>query len=140
MNLLELISELFNKGVTTIFKRSTVVIKFSDDDVVKIAELMDTIGDILIKTGHGYMLDHLSKIRLAAENRNSHLFKKYVLSNELFGGAGSLRDVYINDKESKITFAKLFIEFIDLTKALGISNPQIDKTRSDLYHLVNSNK
>lgn len=109
-------------------------IDFSDDNVERLTKLLDELGDTLIKTHYGNYVDYLSQIRLTAENRDTETFKELIISRELFGGAGALWEIWIEDKKSRKLFNKLFCEFMDILKEMGIRNARINQLRKDFKH------
>jgi hypothetical protein len=118
-------------GLFNIFKKPERPLDFSDDNVKQLATFTDTLGDTLIKAGYGFYVDHLSQIKLAAERHDEQGFKQYVVSRELFGGAGAMWEIWIEDKELRIKFESLFCQFVDLLKKIGISNGRINQIRKD---------
>lgn len=93
------------------------------------AKLSDQLGDILIKSGYGYGVDCLSQIRLAADKHDNERFKTLAISGELFGGAGAIWEIWIDDTELRLQFNKLFCDYIDLLIAMGVKNGRIDQVR-----------
>jgi len=102
---------------------------FSEENIEKFIIISDLIGDTLIKSGYGYLVDYLSQIRLRAEERDSNGFKKLVISNELFGGAGSLCDIWIEEKELRQKFEKEFADYLDLLMVIGLDDIRIRRER-----------
>ena len=98
---------------------------FSDENVKKFAVISDLIGDTLINSGYGYFVDYLSQIRLKVEEHDSEGFVKLVLSNELFGGAGSLRDIWIEEEALRSRFEKEFTEYLNLLITIGLDDKRI---------------
>jgi hypothetical protein len=111
------------------FKKKQPTLDFSDENVSKLSNITDALSDTLIKIGFGHMVDHLSQIRIAAERHNTDIFSKHVVSNELFGGTGSMWEIWIEDKMLRDKFEKHFCEFVDLIKKMGIRNKRIDQLR-----------
>jgi len=105
-------------------------IDFSNANVEAFSELSDKLGDTLIKAGFGSYIDNLSQIRLAAGKHDEETFKKLVVSRELFGSSGALWEIWIDDKQYKAQFNKLFADYIDLLKQMGIRNKRMNQVRS----------
>lgn len=104
-------------------------IDFSDDNVERLTKLLDELEDTLIKAHFGNYVDYLSQIRLTTENHDSETFKKLIISRELFGGAGALWEIWIEDKKSRELFNKQFCEFVDILKEMGIKNARVNQVR-----------
>ena len=84
-------------GIFDFLKKKKTPINFSDKNVSELILKSDLLGQTLIDNGLGFYTDYLSKIRLAAENKNESEFKKLVVSPELFGGSGALWEIHIEN-------------------------------------------
>jgi hypothetical protein len=104
-------------------------IDFSNDNVERLTAITDALGDTLIKAGFGVYVDQLAQIRLAAERHDKESFEKQVINNGLFGGAGALWEIWINDKQLQKNFDKRFCDFIDHLKRMGINNSRVNQVR-----------
>ncbi len=100
---------------------------FSNENIERFSELSDKIGDTLIKGGYGSFVDYLSQIRLKAENKNSVEFKRLVMSNSIFGGAGSLRDIWIEEEYLRNKFNNEFYTYLELLIKIGLDDKRILK-------------
>ena len=109
-------------------------IDFSNDNIERLTTITDALGDTLIRTGFGIYVDQLSQIRLAAERHDKENFEKQVINRGLFGGAGALWEIWIEDKQSQIKFEKQFCEFVDQLKCMGINNARINQVREGFNH------
>lgn len=117
-------------GLFNFFKRGgEPEIDFSDHKVQILSNLTDQLGDTLIKSGFGCYVDHLSAIRLSADKGDKEEFKKLVVSPELFGGAGALWEVWIEDNELRQKFKQQFCRLVDHLKEMGIRNGRVDQVR-----------
>ena len=74
-------------GFIDLFKKNESIIDFSDENVTQLTKLLDDIGDTLIKSGHGFYVDQLAQIRLAAERQDKDKFRLLVVSREQIGRA-----------------------------------------------------
>lgn len=117
-------------GLLDFITRRKKTIDFSEVNVQVLTKLSDEMGDTLIKAGFGFWVDYLSQIRLAADKRNEEEFKKLIISNELFGGAGAIWEVWIEDRQLRAKFNKQFCDYIDLLKSMGIENGRVNQIRS----------
>jgi hypothetical protein len=104
-------------------------IDFSQNNVERLATITDNLRDTLIKAGFGVYVDQLSQIRLAAERQDKEAFEKQVINRGLFGGAGALWEIWINDEQLQKTFEKQFCEFVDQLKKMGVNNPRVNQVR-----------
>jgi hypothetical protein len=116
---------LFNFG-----REKVETIDFSDEKVERLSNLTDQLGDILIKSGFGFYVDYLSQVRLSAEKRDKEKFKKLAISVELFGGAGALWEIWIEDNQLRVKFEQQFCRFVDQLKEMGIKNGRVDQVRN----------
>ena len=124
-------------GLFSFLKNYEQKIDFSDENVERLNTSTDELGDTLIKAGFGSMVDHLSQIRLAANRHDTNTFKTLVKSRELFGAAGAMWEISINDKQLQTKFKKQFCDFVDLLKTMGINNRRINQVRKDMDLLEN---
>jgi hypothetical protein len=116
-------------GLFNIFKKSLRPLDFSDDNLIRLSRLTNSLGDTLIKAGYGFYVDLLSQITLAAEQHDEEKFRKYVISKELFGGSGALWEIWIEDKDLRKTFDNQFCHFVDILKEIGIRNERVNQIR-----------
>ena len=116
------------------FFRKDRKIDFADENIEELAKLTIELGETLIRANLGFYVDYLSCIRLAAEQHDIETFKKKVISRELFGGAGALWEIWIEDNQLRRTFNKQFCEYVDLLKKMGIRNGRINQVRKSFKH------
>ena len=116
------------------FFRKEQKIDFTHENIEKLTKLTIELGDTLIRSNLGIYVDNLSGIRLAAEQHDTETFKKKVISRELFGGAGALWEIWIEDKQLRRTFNEQFCEYVDLLKKMGIRNERINQVRKSFKH------
>ncbi len=121
--------DFFNKRLT---------IDFSDDNIERLTKLSDELGETLMKVNLGFYVDFLAQIRLAAERHDTEDFKKKVISRELFGGAGALWEIWIEDKQLQTKFNKQFCDYVDLLKKMGIKNGRVNQVRK-VFNLLDKN-
>jgi hypothetical protein len=112
--------EIFNS-----WKKMRETIDFSDDNIAELIKKTDLLRQTLSENGKGFYIDYLSLILLAAENKNESEFKKLVISRELFGGAGALWEIHIENSTEYGKFNKQFSDYIDLLSRMGIKNGRI---------------
>lgn len=118
-------------GLLNFLKKTERPIDFSNDNIERLTKFADELGDTLIKTGFGLYVDILSQIKLEALRHNEEEFKKLVISRELFGGAGALWEIWIEEEHLRIKFEKQFCDFVDLLKLMGIRNGRVNQVRKN---------
>jgi len=116
------------------FFRKDKKIDFADENIEELSRMTIELGDTLMRANLGIYVDYLACIRLAAEQHDIETFKKKVISRELFGGAGALWEIWIEDKQLRRTFNEQFCEYVDLLKKMGIRNGRINQVRKSFKH------
>lgn len=116
-------------GIFDFLTKKKVTIDFTDENVAELTLKSDLLGQTLIDNGIGFYIDHLSQIRLAADNKNEAEFKKLVISRELFGGSGALWEIHIENPTEYKKFNKQFTEYVDLLTRMGIKNGRVKQIR-----------
>ena len=121
-------------GIFDFWKKNTPI-DFSEQNISELNQKSDILGQTLIDNGLGFYVDYLSQIRLSADNKNESEFRKLVVSRELFGGAGALWEIHIDNPTEYRKFNKLFTEYIDLLKRMGIKNGRVNQIRKTMPKL-----
>lgn len=121
-------------GIFDFWKKRTPI-DFSEQNVSELTRKSDILGQILIDNGLGFYVDHLSQIRLSADNKSEPEFRKLVVSRELFGGSGALWEIHIENPTEYKKFNKHFTEYIDLLKRMGIKNGRVNQIRKTMPKL-----
>jgi len=116
-------------GIFDFLKKKKIPIDFSDKNVSELTQKSDLLGQTLIDNGLGFYVDYLSKIRLAAEDKNELEFRKLVISRELFGGSGALWEIHIENPIEYSKFNKQFCEYLDLISRMGIKHRALKQIR-----------
>jgi hypothetical protein len=116
-------------GIFDFWKKKKIPIDFSEQNISELTQKSDLLGQTLINNGLGFYVDYLSKIRLAADNKNESEFKELVISRELFGGAGALWEIHIENQTEYKKFNKQFCEYLDLISRMGIKHRALKQTR-----------
>lgn len=122
-------------GIFDFLKTKKISIDFSDENVSELTLKSDLLGQTLIDNGFGFYVDHLSQIRLSADKKNESEFRKLVISRELFGGAGALWEIYIENPTEYKKFNKQFSEYVDLLTRMGIKNGRVKQIRKTMKKL-----
>lgn len=107
-------------------------IDFSDNRVKRLSQLIDELSMTLMKADRTSYIKLLSEIKDAAQNKDNETFKKLVISNSLFGGAGAMWEIWIDDTQLQSTFERQFYLFVDTLQKMGISNGRINQVKSGL--------
>ncbi|WP_276371923.1 hypothetical protein [Chryseolinea sp. H1M3-3] len=116
-------------GFFDFINKKESAIDFSDEKVELLSKLIDQLGDTLIKSGFGFYVARLSEIRLSATQRDKEKFKELVVSPDLFGGAGALWEIWIEDTDLRKKFEREFCRLVDHLKDIGIKNGRVDQVR-----------
>jgi hypothetical protein len=122
-------------GIFNFLKTKKTPIDFSDENVSELTLKSDLLGQTLIDNGLGFYVDHLSKIRLSADKKNESEFREFVISRELFGGAGALWEIHIENPTEYKKFNKQFSEYVDLLTRMGIRNGRVKQIRKTMQKL-----
>ncbi|MDG4717349.1 hypothetical protein [Winogradskyella marincola] len=100
-------------------------LNFSVENIESLTKSVTELKDVLTKIGTSVGQQELTNVLASAMKKNSKLFKKYVLTNELFGGAGALWELYCGNENLQSEFQNKFNNFCrDLIK-IGIKNRRI---------------
>ncbi len=110
-------------------------INFSEENISELTLKSDLLGQTLIDNGLGFYVDHLSQIRLSADKKNESEFRKLVISRELFGGAGALWEIYIENLAEYQKYNKQFSEYVDLLTQMGIKNGRVKQIQKTMRKL-----
>ena len=122
-------------GIFDFLKTKKIPIDFSDENVLELTLKSDLLGQTLIDNGLGFYVGHLSQIRLSADKKNESEFRKLVISRELFGGAGALWEIYIENPTEYKKFNKQFSEYVDLLTRMGIRNGRVKQIRTKMQKM-----
>ncbi|WP_421804210.1 hypothetical protein [Flagellimonas sp.] len=107
-----------------IFKRNKEL-NFSDENIESLTKSVTELKSVLDEIGTSLGQQELTNVLASAMKKDSQLFKKYVLTNELFGGAGALWELYCGDEKLQSKFQNKFNSFCrDLIK-IGVENRRI---------------
>lgn len=111
-------------------------IDFSESNIKLLTDLTETLNTILVGNGFWVYTDLLEKIRIAAHSKNEDDFINFLIDNALFRGSGALWEIYIDDKNERLEFNKIFCQYIDQIKSMGINNERINQVRETLPLLI----
>ncbi len=118
-------------GIFDFLKKKTPI-DFSEENISELTLKSDLLGQTLIDNEMGFYVDYLSQIRLAADNKNDAEFKKLVISPELFGGAGALWEIYINNSTEHQKYKIQFSEYVELLIKMGIRSRRVNQIRKSI--------
>lgn len=111
-------------------------IDFSEDKTNLLINVTEKLNDILTKANFFVYTSLLENIKNAAISKNEDEFIELVGNNALFGGAGALWEIYIENEYKRIEFNRLFCSYIDNLKLMGINNNRINQIRQTLPQLL----
>ena len=102
-------------------------LNFSEKNINSLTKSVTELKNILTEIGTSVGQQDLSNVLASAMKKDSELFRKYVLTNELFGGAGALCDLYCGNDKLQSEFQNLFIKFCEDLNNIGIKNQRINQ-------------
>lgn len=105
---------------------------FSDKNIESLSESVTELKSILRETGMSTGLQELTNILASAMKKDSKLFRKYILTNELFGGTGALWELYCGNDNLQTEFQNRFRKFCMELKNIGINNRRINQVINGL--------
>ncbi len=109
----------------SLFKREPEEIKFTNDNKELFKSLLTDIYTILRDNAYTNQANWIIQILSCVEKEDTVGFKKKVISTDLLGGAGSVVDVWIDDKEKMERLDQLMNSFLKLTLESGLKNSLI---------------
>ncbi|KAF0127917.1 MAG: Uncharacterized protein FD155_3491 [Bacteroidetes bacterium] len=86
------------------------------------SSVLTTLFELLKKNGHNSQADFIKELILLINQENFNSFIQSLNGVNMWGGAGAVWEVYIEDKESSKEFEKSVIKLINImeeTKILG---------------------
>ncbi|MET1259882.1 hypothetical protein ABV409_11080 [Flagellimonas sp. DF-77] len=105
---------------------------FSDENIESLSESVVDLKNILSKIGTNIGSHELNNVLASAMKKDSKSFKKSILTNELFGGAGALWELYCGDDNLQNEFDKRLKNFCLELKKIGISNARVNQILNGL--------
>lgn len=109
-----------------------MITRFSPERIRKIERIIDELLIILNKNGF-YAYDKiLLNLKECIKSMTVQELISIFNTNALFGGAGALWEIYIEDTDDRIIFIKLFTDLITQFKDGGIQNKRIDEVKNIL--------
>jgi len=100
---------------------------FSDEKVYALEESVSKLKEILSKAGFDSFNQSLTNILSAASKRDDEKFKGFSLTNELFGGSGSLWEIWIGNEQQQHEFEERFVDFVNNLKNMGLRNRRMSQ-------------
>ncbi|WOD42162.1 hypothetical protein [Hwangdonia lutea] len=107
-----------------IFTRNKYL-NFSEENIESLTKSVAELKNILTEIGTSVGQQELTNVLESAMNKDSKLFKKHLLTNELFGGAEALCEFYCGNDKLQSEFQTLFLKFCEDLKNIGITNRRI---------------
>ena len=100
---------------------------FSEAKVHSLSESILDLKNLLNEIGTSIGSQELNNVLAAAMKKDPELFKKYVFTNELFGGSGALWEIYCGNEGLQEEFNKRFVRFCQDLKNIGIKSFTINR-------------
>lgn len=104
------------------FKKRTYQIDFSEDNKEQFTTLLTEILEILRDSAYSAQANWIIQILSTVYKEDQEEFKSKVISAELLGGAGSVVDVYLEDKKSRNRLGYLMNTFLRLVIKSGLNH------------------
>ena len=100
-------------------------LNFSEENIESLTKSVTELKDVLTKIGTSLGQQTLTNVLASAMKKDSKIFKENVLTNELFGGAGALWELYCGNDNLQSEFQNKFNEFCQDLIRIGIKNRRI---------------
>ena len=100
-------------------------LNFSEKNINSLSHSVTELKDVLAKVGTGLGQQELTNVLAAAMKKDTKLFKKYALTEALFGGAGALWELHCGDDQLQSEFQNKFNNFCKDLINIGLKNRRI---------------
>ena len=100
-------------------------LNFSEENIESLTKSVTELKNVLTEIGTSLGQQELTNVLASAMKKDSILFRKYVLTNELFGGAGALWELYCGNDKLQTEFQNKFNGFCQDLISIGIKNRRI---------------
>lgn len=107
------------------FFKKTFEVTFTDELATELESALAEAYQHLNSTGHTGQANCLKRILKSVIDRDTELFKKRVLTNNLLGGSGSVLDVWIEPDSTRELFELSFNKFLNLTLQAGLTHKAV---------------
>jgi hypothetical protein len=105
-------------------------LNFSEENIESLTKSVIELKSVLTEIGTSLGQQELTNVLAFAMKKDSKLFRRYVLTNVLFGGSGALWELYCGNDKLQSEFQNKFNSFCrDLIK-IGIKNRRIKQIMS----------
>ena len=105
-------------------------LNFSEENITSLSKSVTELKEVLTKVGTGLGQQELTNVLAAAIKKDAKLFKKYVLTDALFGGAGALWELHCGGDQLQSEFQNKFNKFCEDLIKIGLTNSRITKAMS----------
>jgi hypothetical protein len=92
--------------------------------------IINSLIEVLNQSGYNNRINYLEDILESVHEMDLDKYKKFVVNSSLFGGAGALWEIWIEDSILQARFNKLFIDLINEIERTGIYEPRINQIKS----------
>lgn len=100
---------------------------FSEENIKSLSESIYELKKTMRKVGTSIGSKELNNILASAMKNDFESFRIYALSNELFGGAGALWELYCGNDKIQVEFQNRFEKFCIELKKNGIKNSRVNE-------------
>ena len=105
-----------------LYRKNEDQISFTKENKEQFENLLTEIYEILRDSAYKVQANWIIQILSAVQKEDSKLFKQKVISSELLGGAGSVIDVWIDEKDKMKKLNSIMKDFLDLTVKSGLNH------------------
>jgi len=98
---------------------------FKDNDIAQLKDAIANLTLTLSKANIHHFAFSLANVENAAERRSWEGFRRAVLTNELFGGAGALWEVWVEDENLRKAFHEQFYSFMRIVISMGVKDGRV---------------
>jgi len=105
-----------------LFNKRTKQIKFTEENTEQFNALLTEIYEILRDSAYTAQANWIKDILFAVQKKDPDLFKEKVIFAGLLGGAGSVRDVWIEEEIKMKKLDSLMNNFLELTFKSGLNH------------------
>jgi hypothetical protein len=102
-------------------------LNFSDENIESLSKTITELKNILSKVGTSIGSQELNNVLSSAMKKDSESFRKNTSTNELFGGAGALWELYCGNDSLQTEFENGFKNFCIELKKIGIENSRVNQ-------------
>ncbi|MFM1999748.1 MAG: hypothetical protein RL204_1695 [Bacteroidota bacterium] len=121
------------------FNKRNHKVNFTEENKERMTTLLTEMYQILRDSAYTAQAQEILQIMSAVHKEDQKAFKEKVISGAFNGGAGSVLDVYIEDKNQTKRLHSSMKDFLELTIKSGLDHKAL-KSTSSLLTMLNEKK